>query len=66
MPRGRKSQRAKRKANREEILELKRNRILDPTPYVAILNMITKGKYLRLGKGFIVRHKIASIKEVAV
>jgi len=69
MPRSRKSQRAKRRANREEVLELKRNDgkgKLDTTPYIAVLNIITKGKYLKLGKGFVVRGKIKEIKEVSV
>jgi hypothetical protein len=51
------------------VLELKRNDgkgKLDTTPYIAVLNIITKGKYLKLGKGFVVRGKIKEIKEVSV
>ena len=59
----------KREANREEVLDLKRNDgkgKVDPTPHIAVLNMITKGKYLQVGKGFIVRGKIKEIKEIAI
>ena len=29
--------------------------VLDTTPHIAVLNIITKGRYLSLGKGFLVR-----------
>lgn len=56
MPRCRKNQ------TKEESLRLRReNGTLDPTPFVAILNIITKGRYLKFGKGFLVRSKLPKI-----
>ena len=60
---------AKRETNREEVLELKRNDgkgIVDSTPYVAVLDLITKGRYTKVGKGFVISGKIKEIKEVNV
>ena len=37
------------------------NGILDPTPFVAILNIITRGKYLEFGRGFLVRKRLPKI-----
>jgi hypothetical protein len=51
-------QRARKDINREEILNLKRNDgtgIKDPVPFIAVLNIITKGRYLKLGRGFTIR-----------
>jgi hypothetical protein len=60
-------QKAKRRANKEEILPVRReDGTLDVTPHIAVLNMITKGKYLKVGRGFIIRRKIKEIKEVGV
>jgi len=47
-------QRAKRK---EDALSLRNERgIIDPTPVVAVKNIITKGRYLKEGKGFIINY----------
>ena len=67
--RRRTQQKARRQVGREEVLEVRRNNgkgILDTTPYIAVLNMITKGKYLRVGRGFVIRRRIKEIKEVQV
>lgn len=71
MPRSRKSQRAKRKVVREELLNLRRpdgkgTGKTDPTPFVAVLNLITRGKYLALGAGFVVRRPIKEIVKCRV
>lgn len=57
MPRSRKSQRAKREQEVNwGVLPAKReDGTLDLTPHVASLGMITKGKYLELGKGFVIK-----------
>ena len=57
MPRGRKSQRAKRRARQEVeihlgVLPIKRGGTLDVTPHVASWNIATDGGYLMLGEGF--------------
>jgi len=64
MPRSRKSQRAKRKAKREQeinwgVLPLKREdgKTPDPTPHVASWGMVTGDGYLRLGEGFTIMEK---------
>jgi DNA-binding XRE family transcriptional regulator len=67
MPRSRKSQRAKGRANREEILNLKRNDgvgVKDPTPFVAVLNLIMRGKYLRVARGFPIKSTIKEINKI--
>ena len=67
MPRSKKSQRAKRRANREEILNLKRNDgvgVEDPTPFVAVLNLIMRGKYLRVAGGFPIESTIKEINKI--
>ena len=52
------SRRAKQRARREMVLPMKReDGTLDLTPHIASLNIITKGGYLRLGKGFVVKNK---------
>jgi len=54
---------------REEKLNLRREDrrgdaigILDPTPYIAVLNMLTNGKYLEVGGGFPIKQKISDIR----
>jgi len=64
-------QRAKRKANKEELLNLRRpdgkgTGKTDPTPFIAVLNIITRGKYLALGAGFVVRKPIKEIAKCRV
>ena len=63
-------QRAKRQGlNREEMLKMRRGDdgegITDMTPCIAVLNIITNGKYLKAGKGFPIKAKTKEIKEVA-
>lgn len=57
MPRSRKSQRAKREqeANLGVLPAKREDGMPDLTPHVASLDMLTKGRYLRLGRGFIVK-----------
>ena len=61
-------QKAKRKAMSEELLTLKRGDapILDPTPFITVLNVITKGKYLAAGGGHIIGARIREIKKCPV
>jgi len=63
--------RAKRQQARDELWSLKRPdgrgvAVTDPTPYVAVLNRITEGKYLAIGRGFVVSSPIREIKKVDV
>ena len=62
MSRGRESQRAKertrRRAERANILPMKReDGTLDLTPHIASMDIVTGGKYLDIGKGYIVPWK---------
>ena len=59
MPRSRKSQRAKREQEVNwGVLPAKReDGTLDLTPHIASLNIVTRGRYLRLGNGFIVKQR---------
>jgi len=59
MPRRRK----RRMADTEEILPVRReDGTLDVTPYIAVLNIITKGKYLNRGRGFAIKQEIKDIR----
>lgn len=50
--------RARQRAKRGMVLSVRReDGALDLTPHIASLNIITGGKYLRLGKGFLCRGK---------
>jgi hypothetical protein len=49
--------RARQRAKRGMVLPMKReDGTPDPTPHIASLDMLTKGKYLELGKGFLARN----------
>lgn len=51
--------RARQRAKKGMVLPMKReDGTLDLTPHIASLNMVTRGKYVELGKGFLVRKKI--------
>jgi hypothetical protein len=48
--------RARQRAKRGEVLPLRREGgVIDPTPHIASLAIITDGRYLTLGNGFVVR-----------
>lgn len=50
--------RARQRAKKGMVLPMKReDGTLDLTPHIASLNMVTRGKYVELGKGFLVRNK---------
>ena len=54
--------RCRKKQTKEEPIRLRReNWKLDPTPFVAILNIISKGLYLKFGRGFVVGKKLPKI-----
>lgn len=48
--------RAQQKARRGMVLPIKReDGTPDPTPHIASLDMLTGGRYLRLGRGYVVK-----------
>jgi len=50
--------RARQRAKRGTVLPIRRqDGTLDLTPHIASLNIVTKGEYLEIGKGFLLRNK---------
>jgi len=50
--------RARQRAKRGMVLPMRReDGTIDVTPHIASLNIVTKGRYLEVGKGFLVNNK---------
>ena len=58
----------RRRKRREGILNLRRNDgtgIMDPVPFVAVMDIILRGRYLEVGRGFVIREEIKEIRRAS-